>query len=55
LNVNIKIYKIIIIPALLYAYETSSLRLKEEHTLRALENKVLRRIFGRKKKKVTGG
>jgi hypothetical protein len=46
LNVKIEIYKIIIFPAVLYTYETWSLTLREEHRLRALENRVLRRIFG---------
>jgi hypothetical protein len=33
----------------LYGCETWSLTLKEEHGLRAFENRVLRRIFGPKK------
>jgi hypothetical protein len=37
----------------LYGCETSSLILKEEHRLRMFENKVLRRIFGLKRVKVT--
>jgi hypothetical protein len=32
-----------------------SLALREEHRLRVFENRVLRRIFGRKKDEVTGG
>jgi hypothetical protein len=32
-----------------------SLTLREEHTLRMLENTELRRIFGHKKYKMTGG
>jgi hypothetical protein len=39
----------------LYGCETWSLILREEHRLRALENRVLRRIFGLKRDKVTGG
>jgi hypothetical protein len=35
--------------------ETWSLTLKEEHTLRVFENKVLRRISGLMAYKVTGG
>jgi hypothetical protein len=31
------------------------LTLREEHSLRVLENRVLRRIFGPKKDEVTGG
>jgi hypothetical protein len=32
-----------------------SLTLREEHRLRVYENRVLRRIFGPKREKVTGG
>jgi hypothetical protein len=39
----------------LYRCETWSLTLREEQRLRAFENRVLRRIFGLKKDKVTGG
>jgi hypothetical protein len=49
------IYKTIILPVILYGCETWSLTLREEHRLRVFENKVLRRIFGPKKDKVTGG
>jgi hypothetical protein len=45
-NVKVKIYKTIILPAVLYACETWSLTLGEEHRLRVFENRVLRRIFG---------
>jgi hypothetical protein len=37
----------------LYGFETWSLTLREEHRLREFENKVLRRIFGPKRNKVT--
>ena len=37
----------------MYGYETWSLILKEEHRLRVFENKVLRKIFGAKKDKLT--
>jgi hypothetical protein len=47
-NANIKIYKIIILPVVLYGRETWSL------TLRVFENRVLRRIFGPKRDEVTG-
>jgi hypothetical protein len=53
--VKIKIYKTIILPVVLYGYETLSLTLREEHRLRVFENRVLRRIFGRKRDEVTGG
>jgi hypothetical protein len=39
----------------LYGCETWSLTLREEHRLRAFENRVLRRIFGPKRDEVTGG
>jgi hypothetical protein len=50
-----KIYKIIILPVVLYGCETWSLTLREEHGLRVFENRVLRRIFGPKRNEVTGG
>jgi hypothetical protein len=53
-NVKIKIYKTIILPLVLYGCETLSLTLREEHRLRVLENKVLRRIFGLKRNEVMG-
>jgi hypothetical protein len=48
-NLKIKIYKTVILPVLLYGCETWSLTLREEHRLRVLENRVLRRIFGPKR------
>jgi hypothetical protein len=53
--VKIKIYKTIILPAVLYVCETLSLTLREEHRLRVFENRVLRKIFGPKSDEVTGG
>jgi hypothetical protein len=38
----------------LYACETWSVTLREEHRLRVFENRVLRRIFGLKRDEVTG-
>jgi hypothetical protein len=38
----------------LYGYETWSLTIREEHRLRVLENRVLRRTFGSKRDEVTG-
>jgi hypothetical protein len=52
-NLNIRIYKTIILPVVLYGCETWSLTLREEHRLRMFENRVLRRIFGRKRDEVT--
>jgi hypothetical protein len=40
---------------ILYACETWSLTLRDEHRLTVFENKVLRRIFGPKRDEVTGG
>jgi hypothetical protein len=54
-NVKIKIYKTIILPVVLYWYETWSLTLREEHRLRVFENRVLRRIFGPERDEATGG
>ena len=45
-NINIKIHNTIILPVVLYGYETWSLTLREERGLRVFENRVLRRIFG---------
>jgi hypothetical protein len=39
----------------LYGCETWSLKLKEKHRLRVLENRVLRKIFGPKRDEVIGG
>jgi hypothetical protein len=40
--IKIKIYKLIILPVVLYGYETLSLILRKEHRLRMFENRVLR-------------
>jgi len=53
-NLKIKIYRTIILPVVLYAFETWSLTLREERKLRVFENKVLRRIFGPRRDEVTG-
>jgi hypothetical protein len=53
-NLNIRIYKTIILPVVLYGCETWSLTLREGHRLRVFENRVLRRIFGPKRGEVTG-
>jgi hypothetical protein len=53
-NTKIKIYRTIILPVILYRFETSSLTLREEHRLRVFQNRVLRRIFGLKRDEVTG-
>jgi hypothetical protein len=53
-NIKVKIYKTIILPAVLYGCETWSFALREEHRLRVFEYSVLRRIFGPKRNEVTG-
>jgi glycerol-3-phosphate O-acyltransferase len=40
-NVKVKIYKMIILPVVLYGCEAWSLILREEHRLRVFENRVL--------------
>jgi hypothetical protein len=45
---NINICKTVILPVVLYGYETWSLTLGEEHRLRVFENRVLRKISGPK-------
>jgi hypothetical protein len=52
--VKVRIYKTIILPVVLYACETWSLTIREEHKLRVFEHRVLRRIFGPKRDGVTG-
>ena len=42
-----------ITPAVFYCCETWSLTLREEQRLRVFENKVLRKIFGAKREKIT--
>ena len=53
-NLKIKIYRTIILPVVLYGYETWSLTLREERRLRVFENMVLREILGPKRDGVTG-
>jgi hypothetical protein len=49
-NLKIKIYKTVILPFVLYGCESWSLTLREEHRLKISGNRVLRRIFGTKRK-----
>jgi hypothetical protein len=49
-----KIYRIIILPVVVYGCETWSLTLREKRRLRVFENRLLRRIFGPKRDEVTG-
>jgi hypothetical protein len=53
-SVQIKIYRTIILPVILYGCESWSLILREECWLRLFDNRVLRRIFGPKRDEVTG-
>jgi hypothetical protein len=52
-NLNIKIYKTVILPVVLYGCETWSLTLRAEHRLRVFENRVL--IFDLKGRKTDLG
>jgi len=52
-NLKIKVHKTITLRVILYECETWSLTL-EEHRLRVLQNRVLRRIFGPKREEVAG-
>jgi hypothetical protein len=52
---KIKMHKTIILPVALYGFETWSLTLKEECRLRAIDNRLLRRIFGPKREEGPGG
>jgi hypothetical protein len=47
-------HKTIILPVVLYGCEIWSLTLRKEHKLRVYENKILRRIFGSKRKDAAG-
>ena len=51
-NLQIKIYRTIILPVVLYGCDTWSLTLKEERRLRVFENRVLRR-GNRRMEKIT--
>jgi len=52
-NIKIKIYRTVILTVGLYGCETWSLTLRKKRRLRVLENRVLTRIFGPKRDKVT--
>jgi hypothetical protein len=53
-NTEIRVYRTIILPVVLYGCETWSLTLTQEQRLRVFENRVLRRIFGPKRDEATG-
>jgi hypothetical protein len=52
-KLKIKIYRTVVLPVL-YGCETWSLTLREECRLRVFQNRVLRRLFGPKRDKMTG-
>jgi hypothetical protein len=54
-NLKIRVYKTVILPVVLYAFETRCLTLRDEHRLRVFDNRVLRKIFGPKMNEVLGG
>jgi len=51
-NIQIKVYRNIILPVVLYGCETWSVTLREECKLWVYENRVLRRIFGLKRREL---
>jgi hypothetical protein len=51
-NIQIEVSTNIILPVVLYRYETWSVTLREEHRLRVSMNRVLRKIFGSKRGEV---
>jgi hypothetical protein len=53
-DTKIRLYRILVLPVVLYGCETWSLTLREEQRLRVFENRVLRRIFGPKGDEETG-
>jgi hypothetical protein len=53
-NINIRIYKTIILPLVLYGCETWSLTLREEHKQKVFENRVLI-IFSPKRDEMVRG
>jgi len=53
-NLQIEIYRTIILPAVWYGCETRSLTLREKRRLRLSENRGLRRVFEPKRDEVTG-
>jgi hypothetical protein len=53
-RIQIRIYKTINLPVVVYGCETWSLTLMDEYRLRMFENRVLRKIFGPNRDGVTG-
>jgi hypothetical protein len=53
-NTKIRVYRSIILPVVLYGYETWSLTWREEQRLKVFETRMLRRIYGPKRDEATG-
>ena len=53
-KLKVNTYKIIILPVVLYGYETWCHTLREEQRLRAFENKAFSKIFEAKRDEITG-
>jgi len=53
-NINIKGYRTVILPVVVYGCGPWSITLKEEHNLRVFENRVQRRIFASEGDEVAG-
>ena len=51
---KVKTYKTILLPVVLYGCETWSITLREKQMFRVFENKLLRKICGTKRDKITG-
>jgi hypothetical protein len=54
LNNEVRVYRTIILPVVVYGCETWSLTWRKELGLRVFENRVLKRIFGPKRDEVRG-
>ena len=53
-KLKVNTYKTIILPVVLYSFETWSLTFREDQRLRVFENKVVKMIFGAKRDVITG-
>jgi hypothetical protein len=53
-NTEIRVYRTVVLPVVLYACESWSVTQREEQRLSVFENRVLRRIFGPKRNEATG-
>jgi hypothetical protein len=52
-NYKYEIYRTIILPVVLYGWETWSVAMGEEHRLRVFENRMVTKTFGPKKDELT--